>query len=222
MPRTSVSVTLDDAYAHGAFFEGGSYQTYAPFDPVIARLITDTSTGLEEPPYDFAEWVPAAWDLVNSVQTPEGLQQRLVVLPAQYSATSSVTGTMRVFDALTYTVYYSDTRDAYPPSFWVVTDTVVGSSQLITVEVTDWSGIARVAVGYTWGDGWWYTVDLTRTLDDEDVWAGAVPYADTLSYFVQALDGAGNVGVDVNKAWYFGPGVAADNDLYLPLILKNY
>ena len=44
MPRTSVSVTLVGEYARGAFFEGGHYQTHAPFDPVIARLITDTAT----------------------------------------------------------------------------------------------------------------------------------------------------------------------------------
>jgi hypothetical protein len=80
----------------------------------------------------------------------------------------------------------------------------VGSSQFITVEVTDFSGIARVAVAYTWDDGWWYTADLTRTLDDPNIWTGSVPYTDTLSYFVQAVDGASNVGVETNKAWYFG------------------
>ena len=224
MPRTSVSVTLADAYAHGAFFEGGRYQTFAPFDPVIARLITDTATGLSEPPYDFQEWVPAAWDLVNSLRTPEGLQQRLVILPAQYSASAPGFGTMRVFDAMTYTVYYSDTEDAYPPSFWVVEDAIIGSSQYITVEVTDWSGVARVAVGYTWDDGWWHTVDLTRSGVDEDLWTGTVPYTDTLSYFVQAVDRAGNVGVETNKAWYFGPGShpSFDHHIYQPLVLRNH
>ena len=88
MPRTSVSVTLEGAYAHGAFFEEGEYQSFTPFDPVIARLITDTTQGLDEPLYDCQEWVPAAWDLVNSINTPQGSQQRLVILPAQYRAQS--------------------------------------------------------------------------------------------------------------------------------------
>jgi len=204
MPRTSVSVTLAAEQAHGAFFEGGYYQTFTPFDPVIARLVTDTATGLTEPPYAFPEWVPAAWDLVNSIQQPEGAQQRLVILPAQYSALSSSTGTMRVFEAMTYTVYYSTTEDVYPPSFWLVEDETIDSSQHITVEVTDWSGVLRVAVGYTWGDGRWEVADLARTVDNPDVWTGSIPYTETLSYFVQAVDGAGNVEVESNKARYFG------------------
>jgi len=214
MPRTSVSVTLGSEYARGAFFEGGHYQTYTSFDPIIARLVTDTAAHLGEPLYDFEEWVPSAWDVVNSIETPEGSQQRLVILPAQYSAASPFTGTMRVFDAMTYTVYYSDTEDIWPPSFWLVEDGIAGSSQIITAEVTDRSGVSRVAVGYTWGDGWWHVVEMTGTADNPNLWVGAVPYADTLSYFVQAADTAGNVGVNTNKALYFftlsAPGPPSD------------
>jgi hypothetical protein len=203
LPRTSVSVTLPGEQAQGAFFEGGHYEVYPDFDPVIATLVTDTAA-LAEPWYDFQEWVPSAWDLVNSLQTAEGLRQRLVVVPTQYRATTLERGEMRVFDALTYTVYYSDTEDVEPPSFWLVEDVQVGSSQAISVEVTDRSGIKRVAVAYTFGDGWWRTVDLAPTVEDEDVWVGVVPYAEGLTYLVQAVDGAGNVGAETNKAWYYG------------------
>jgi len=235
MPRTSVSVTLPaepippggtlalpGEQARGAFFEGGYYRTYTPFDPMIARLITDTAVGRVEPPYAFEEWVPAAWDLVNSVQTPEGLRQRLVILPAQYSASSAVTGTMRVFDTMTYTVYYSDTEDRMPPSFWLVEDATVGNSQHITVEVTDQSDIKRVAAGYTWGDGRWDVVDMARSTANPNIWSGAVPYTETLAYFVQAVDGAGNVEVETNKAWYFTCHQDERYDTYLPLVLRGY
>jgi hypothetical protein len=105
----------------------------------------------------------------------------------------------------------------------VVEDASVGNSQFITVEVTDFSGIARVAVGYTWDDGRWRVVDLTRTLGDPDIWTGSVPYTDTLSYFVQAVDGAGNVGVETNKSWYFGKTDAvAPSFIYLPVVLKGH
>jgi hypothetical protein len=56
---------------------------------------------------------------------------------------------------------------------------------------------------------------------DPDVWTGSIPYSDTLSYFVQAVDGAGNVGVEANKAWYFGPGVHLGTYVHLPLILRS-
>ncbi len=237
MPRTSVSVTLSDQaasgeHAHGAFFEGGSYSTHAPFDPVIARLVTDTAVSeMAEPIYEFAEWMPAAWDLVNSLRMPDGLQQRLVIVPAQYSAASSVTGTMRVFDTLTYTVYYSDSEDIWPPSFWRVEDEVIGSERVITVEVTDRSGVARVAVGYTWGEGEWHMAELSATelsgtIGDPDLWIGTLrsqPYTGTLSYFVQAVDRAGNVGVATNKARYFPDRdvIGVDGRVYLPLVLKG-
>ena len=65
------------------------------------------------------------------------------------SILSSSAGTMRVFEAMTYTVYYCNTEDVYPSISWLVEGEVVGSRQQITVEMTDQSGVVRVAVGYT-------------------------------------------------------------------------
>jgi hypothetical protein len=216
-PRTSVTLAVAphpggtvilpgrEVLARGAFLEGGRYHTYPNVDPAVARLVTDTSETLPEPRYAFAEWVPTSWNLVNSVRTENGVQQRLVLLPAQYSARSALTGTWRVFDALTYTVYYSDTEDVGPPSFWQIQGASVGGRHVVTAEVTDLSGVVRVAVGYTLGEGVWHVVDMARTLNDPDLWVGEVPDAAELAYFVQAVDSAGNVGVDTNRGWYFRP-----------------
>ncbi len=65
--------------------------------------------------------------------------------------------------------------------------------------------VLRVAVGYTHNDGWWQVAELSRSIADPDVWVGTVPFDPILSYFVQAVDGAGNVGIDANKSWYYGP-----------------
>lgn len=54
------------------------------FDPVVSRLVTDITSGRAEPPYAFDAWAPSIWDLVNSVQTPQGIEQRLVIVPGQY------------------------------------------------------------------------------------------------------------------------------------------
>ena len=40
-PRTSISFTLAGQTPHGAFFEGGHYQTLDAFDPVVTRIITE-------------------------------------------------------------------------------------------------------------------------------------------------------------------------------------
>jgi hypothetical protein len=168
--------------------------------------VTDTTDSLVEPAYDFREWVPAAWDLVNSLQTAEGPSQRLVVIPAQFSATANDVGTMRVFDELSYTVYYSDSADVWPPTFWVVGDyrDTDDDARQIVVEVTDQSGVGRVGIGYTTGDGWWHTLDLTRLTGDPDIWTGSLPDAENLRFFVQAVDMAGNVATETNKHNYFG------------------
>ena len=129
-------------------------------------------------------------------------------------------GEVRVFDDMVYTVYYSGDKDTLPPSFWRVEDITLGSNQFITVEVTDWSGVKRVGVSYTWGDGRWHTANLSPTkILTENTWTGTVPYSDTLSYFVQAVDTAGNVGMDTNKAWYYRP---PEYHVFLPIVLKNH
>jgi hypothetical protein len=125
---------------------------------------------------------------------------------------------MRIFDAMTYTVYYSDTADTWAPSFWTVEDEAIGNQHHITVEVTDASGIARVALGYTEGNGRWHTEDLMRTVDDPDLWSGAIPHEPATAYFVQAVDRAGNVGVATNKARYFE---LEPQRVYLPLVLHK-
>jgi hypothetical protein len=130
------------------------------------------------------------------------------VLPAQYSADNEASGTMRVFDTLDYTVYYSDSEDIWQPTFWRVEEAVIGSNKMITVEVTDLSGIVRVGVGYATGDGWWHTANMSPTPADPDVWTGVIPYTAVVAYFIQAVDGAGNVGTETNKNWYYGPDTA--------------
>ena len=99
--------------------------TLSPFEPVVTRVITDDASiprRQTEPAYDIAEWRPPVWDTINTVRTPDGIDQRLVVIPAQYRATSGFLGSERLFTAMTYTLYYSDTRDTLPPRIWSVRD----------------------------------------------------------------------------------------------------
>jgi hypothetical protein len=224
MPRTSLLLPNKlNEQAHGAFFEGGQYSTLADFDPVISRLVTDTAVSVLEPLYNFSEWMPSSWDLVNGMQMPEGLEQRLVVLPAQYSATSTSKGTLRLFSSMNYTVYYSSNgEDLFAPSIWSIQHEQEGQVLHITAEVTDYSGVGRVAATYSTGDGWWHTVDLSQREVDPNIWSGDIPYSASLFYFIQALDLAGNVGVETNKSLYFDLDMAPvlDQHIFLPLITR--
>jgi predicted phage tail protein len=160
--------------------------------------------------------------LVNSVRKPEGIQQQLVTIPAQYKATSDSLGIERKMTELTYTVYYSITNDYVPPSIWSVqqmpdTPTTIG----LSVEVTDFSAnVIRVVATYTVGDGLWQTVDLVAA--QGNMWRTPVieslPRSETLEFFIQAVDNSGNVAVHDNKGQYFG---LSQYEIFMPIVLNN-
>jgi hypothetical protein len=162
--------------------------------------------------------MPAIWELINSVRTADGLQQRLVVIPAQYRALNDQTGVERRFEEILYTVYYSTSRDTTPPSIWTVRNLSGGSHFTVEVEATDFSGVRRTVVAYTSGDGVWQTADMARDPGDEDFWTATLPLTPTVEYFVQAVDEAGNVAVSDNKGRYFKfePYI-----FYLPIMFKG-
>jgi hypothetical protein len=74
-----------------------------------------------------------------------------------------------------------------------------------------------VGVAYTLGDGIWQTMDLTRSVSNPNVWVGTLPNEETMEWFVQAVDGAGNVAVNDNKSAYLDPPAAR---LWLPSISR--
>lgn len=203
-PRSSVTITLPALAARGAVFEGGSYETLRAFDPVIAQVITDTGRlDAAELPYANPDWRPSTWELINNARTPQGEQQRFVVIPAQYQAASITDGVERRFTEMQYTLYYTNTKDTVPPTLLVQSRNDPAPSELnLTVDAQDPSGVVRVVVAYTLGDGVWQSVDLTQ-VDPSDHWRGVLPNQPGLEYFVQAVDGGGNVAVQDNKGAYF-------------------
>jgi hypothetical protein len=116
---------------------------------------------------------------------------------------------------MTYTLYYSDTTDTIAPAIWQVDAVSAEAGVSTTVEVTDFSDVVRVVVAYTDGNGVWETVDLVRNPTNSSYWNSVLPSHPELEYFVQAVDGGGNVATDDNKGRYF-----AVRRIYLPLLLK--
>jgi len=86
------------------------------------------------------------------------------------------------------------------------------------VEATDLSDVVRVGVAYTLGEGVWDTTDLTRSAGNPNVWIGTIPNEETIEWFVQVLDGAGNVAINDNKGAYLGP---ESNRVWLPVISSD-
>jgi hypothetical protein len=217
-PRTTVSVTLAGLRATGKLFEGGVYETFHNFDPVVTRVITeDTRIALwqVEPTYDIPAWTPPTWAHITSQRTANGLHQQLVVIPAQYRARGVSEGDERRFSVITYTLYYSTTQDLIPPSLWTIeTEPLAHGGPQLSAEATDFSGVTRVVVAYTAGDGVWRTVDLA--LQAQNRWAGTLPVSPYLEYFVQAVDSGGNVAIHDNKGQYF-----VLTRTYLPAVYKG-
>lgn len=231
-PRASISITLDQILARGAVFEGGRYEIKHNFDPVVTRVVSQTAQTAEEAEYTIPDWRPTTWDLINSVRTPKGVQQQLVVVPAQYQYTKTLLdggvykfiGEERLFTEMHYTVYYSTTTDTIPPYIWSVqpisaTDSIDQVHTQIQVGVNDLSKVARVLIAFTTGDGIWQTTELHQA--DSNYWTGNLPKTTNLDYFVQAVDHGGNVAIDDNKGRYFGSSQLEASSIYLPVILVH-
>jgi hypothetical protein len=108
-----------------------------------------------------------------------------------------------------------DERHLVPPSIWNIQAIGDGSTAQVTVDVTDLSNVIRVGVTYTLGDGTWTTIDLTQNISNPNQWTGTIPNDETVEWFVQAVDGAGNVAINDNKGAYFG---SIDFRIWLPII----
>ena len=146
-----------------------------------------------------------------------------MLMPAQYksSAPDSLTGTMRLFDTMSFRLFYSHNLDAVAlgaaPSIAQVGATSAGGDVTFRMHVTDpVSDVQEVWVTYTALSGplagAWQSLDLTRDLVDQSLWTGtlnlggATQPAD-LRYMVQAANGVGLVALATNQGEYFTPDI---------------
>ena len=95
----------------------------------------------------------------------------------------------------------------------------MGNEADFRVSAEDTSGIQRVVMVYTRDGSEWGSHDLSYNTD-RDLWeTHLTELVDQFIYFVQVVDGAGNVTVTSNKGLFFEPKRYA---IYLPLILRNH
>jgi hypothetical protein len=231
-PRVSRDVHLTDTIAHGALMVGGSFGDRFDFDPFVSRIVTDQLYAQTEPVYPTQQWYPVQPGTVNRFLAIDGQsRERLVVVPAQFQATPGAgasgrtTGTLRLYDDLTYDVYHAPftATDFIAPSIWQVEAISTTSYLQFRVQVADdrWE-IRRTVVLYrTLDSGEWSVAELDH--DPVSGWAeGKVgPVEGPIAYFAQAVDRMGNVALALDHGNPFTEVEAGVLSIYLPLIYKD-
>jgi hypothetical protein len=184
-------------------------------DPVIASPVNDYLTQTTETDFQAPGWYPP---VPASVQS-ETDRAHLVTQMGQYDP---ATDQARLYSSMDLDLYYSASTDYEPPEILVSQGLCNPGSGTVHLKVgaTDISGVERVVAAYTDGSGQWDSVDLSFDIS-WDKWTGSFSGdADSL-YFIQALDGAGNVTYVTEKGTFFTPVVDVTYSVYLPLVVQE-
>jgi hypothetical protein len=204
--------------AHGVIFTGGTYTDTGTFDPVVVQAVNEYVTPTTEPGFTAPGWYPAVPFALQMRDTLSGTQTLLAAL-GQYNG---ATGVERIYDRMSFDVYSSSSYDWWEPIILSVDGVLSGSNAQIKVEAIDGSDIHRVVIVYTDGTGTQISGDLTYD-GQTHKWKGVIPATQNTVFYIQVVDGAGNVATADNKgAWYAleqmerGPSKA-----YLPIVLKR-
>ncbi len=211
---------------------GGEFTDITEFDPYIQSIIFEDSGEVPvEGQFNLDRWYPLTVASVNrTVEIPALFAQNIVVVPGQFYATTTgsnpTRGIQRLYNSLDLTVFElpaGATTDFIEPSIWQIGATTgfggdVTFKVLVTDEtqsepVTD-SGIYRTVVLYrNLNSTVWEMVDLTYNATTQTAEGTITPTMGGVhEYFVQVVDGAGNValGLDHNNYYRFtvssGPG----------------
>ncbi len=220
LPSVELEVTqqLDDSGqleldARGALIESLETVDVDDVDPATARAVYDLAAN--EPNTDAQSVTFALAPEVTTYLSPAGVEQQLVMPVGAFETDGAVetgdadgTGTMRLYTDFDLSVYYADPEnpDRTAPTFSNVDYEVSSAVLTISADVED-DGIVQRAValvtelpepGVTTT---WRAIEMTN---NGGRWVGSTPVTDNdIEFVLQALDGAGNVGLSVNKRLSF-------------------
>jgi len=206
----------------GVVLRSAEYQDQSGFDPVIAAP-TNEYTGTDEPNFAWGGWYPPVPYDVRYTGLMTGAASTLVTLMGQFD---SRTGSERLFDRLDFDLYYSldsDQELAEINTFQGVQNPETGMADF-KVKATDSSGIHSVIVAYSENNGTWHSLELDYDATVKG-WVGSVSASSSALFYIQVVDGAGNVTIETNKGAYYKLGRKAyvlddTSRVYLPLVLK--
>jgi hypothetical protein len=198
--------------AHGALITELSLRPdESGFDAAFTRPVTDLAANEPERPFSESTF-PSSLASITTYDDPQGpaaqdgrgVRQNLVLLLGQYfgdgTPDAQGVGVQRTFDAATVDVQYSDSDDFAPPAVGAVEGILSsdGPQADFTVRADDPSGIRTVLVMWrTTGD--YQPLTLTQS---GGTWRGTADLpagTESFEYFVQVVDGAGNVATASSK-----------------------
>jgi len=175
----------------GAVLVGGRYRDIAEFRPLVrrARLLgLRPPAGAPAPVLSGGGWHPARLAPLAVLGDGAASQAMLHLILGQLHVEA---GIERLYTALEVDVYYADGPDRAPPAVAVTAAAATAAGVAVSGSASDPSGIARVVIAWTIGDGRWRSTALTP--DVAGRWRAALPPGAIA--VVQAVDGAGNVAV---------------------------
>ena len=220
-PKGSIDISgVPNQVAHGVLFTAGMYYDVPNFDPILTMPVWTQS--VPELHFIFEGWDPARfWSLAQLERADGSFDEKLVIVPGQFNVdedetilTDETVGTERIYESLNFEIFYGPATSEFQPPTIGLVQARLGDNQsvLIKVEVEDpqdalgqSSGIVRVIVTYTpeFGGGAWQSKDLALN-PSSGKWERIVAITGPIDFFVQAVDGSGNVGMFAGNG-YFTP-----------------
>lgn len=210
-PRYGDRLSTAEGTPHGVVLRAAQGQELADFDPVVDQATWEIGSGGDEPVFDSPVWFPGR--LLNLNRTDE--QSNLAIGLGQFHGAA---GVQRIYGAMDVDVYSGESEDWQAAQITRIESGQQGDAVVVTTEARDPSGIHGIVVAWTDGSGGWSSTDLVF---DGDVWRGDWLGSAGIEFFVQAVDGAGNVAVYPWGERYMRPGDSYHPSwMFLPLIVK--
>jgi hypothetical protein len=211
----------------GQLLVGATFNDIPYFDPVV--VIPSSEDTLPEPAFSADGWFPVKLWAVNHF----GDQDRSTLVAGQYDPN---TETERLYDTMTLDTYYTTAGnpDVEPPVIWAILSDVDEVTNNVTfaalvggeLENSEVDIPLRVIVTYTVPDengGFLLKmVELERDEmnNDPSLWVmsateGPIQFDESMEYYVQAVDEAGNVAISSKEAFHEVGGETPD--IVLPI-----
>lgn len=216
----------------GALLLGAVYSDVVAVDPVIALAENEYVMDKAEPPFYAESFYPAVPFAIRADPSIDRAGDTVVMSLGQFRSSvaargASNNGITRVFSQMALATFFSRSPDVNPAAISFV-DGVFNPSDGqgdIKVETTDSSGIHQVVIAFDNGQGKWQSKGLAFDLRAQK-WTGTITGTASTVFFVQVVDGAGNVTIDDNKGRYYllaqplplASGNPIQRKLYLPII----
>lgn len=184
----------------GAILLSGTYSNHTNNNPAITSPYNEYVTP-SKIDFDAPSWYPPVPFATRQIVVDGVKSEQIVVQSGQYNAT---TNEQRIYSNMQFKTFYSSDDDTLAADVTYV-DGVLdmhGTQGEVKVEVEDESGINRVVVTFTDGEGVWQSHDLL--LDETSRrWTGSFTPTDDTRFYVQVVDNAGNVSIKDKKGYYY-------------------